>query len=194
MVPQHILCNLCDSSCYVGLYPKSVESYSPQHCRQLCLVSAPPAMPSSFTNPCTASVQAVTVQPGAINCSSIKTSSDRSRPFPVYPALPWTLEPINPPFNRPHFGQRGDMSGGEGGGRLCSEPLIESQRNSLIRGCRQSRWGWVVSGPVKGRVSLPSSSRGPAAGRRPGRATQRSLKPPAQGPPQEPCQAQSSSN
>ena len=50
-----------------------------------------------------------------------------------------------------------------------------------------------VASSVKGRVSL-LSSRGPAAARRPGRASQRSLKPPAQGPPQEPCQAQSSSN
>ena len=60
---------------------------------------------------------------------------------------------------------------------------LKAEKMALVR----------VAGSVKGRVSL-LSSRGPAAARQPGRASQRSLKPPAQGPPQEPCQAQSSSN
>ena len=50
------------------------------------------------------------------------------------------------------------MSGEEGGGVRSSGAFMEPRRISSIRGCGQRRWPWLpVSGPVKGRVSLPST-------------------------------------
>ena len=85
--------------------PENRASIFSQYCRQRYLLSAPPAAPSN--RPTTLGQPLSPPTPGAINCSSIKISHfDRSSPFPEYRAYPWTLAPINPPFNRAHLGKQ----------------------------------------------------------------------------------------
>ena len=161
-----------------------------QYCRQRYLLSAPPAAPSN--RPTTLGQPLSPPTPGAINCSSIKISHfDRSSPFPGYRAYPWTLAPINPPFNRAHLGNQAIRLERASRGSGCvllgttreNERLPQTKKMALMAGCSRPCVGTRVSAEDRRRQGDLAT-----------RATQRSLKPPAQGPPQEPCQAQSSSN
>ena len=175
------------------LLPENRASIFSEYCRQRYLLSAPPAAPSN--RPTTLGQPLSPPTPGAINCSSIKISHfDRSSPFPGYRAYPWTLAPINPPFNGAHLDKQvislERATRGSGCVLLGTARDLENERlpqtkkkMALMAGCSRPCVGTRVSAEDRRRQGDLAT-----------RATQRSLKPPAQGPPQEPCQAQSSSN